>query len=584
MLDRGKNAAMPTELRFAYFFWGQTILLIFVCIAETLCWRETRNPISQAGIFIALTAGSLGLIISFACHRLALTPLRDSLTRLAAKAREVLRGPARAAESQGNLLDDLSASMRQIEHSLVESRTTEQTLLRNVVDVICIIDINLNFISVNPSVERAWGYKPEELVGKNLSAFTSEAEGELLLRLVAQSEKSIEQIIFETTLRTRDGSTLDLLWSAHWSASEGGLFCVAHDITQRKSVERKLQESERNLRAVLEKLPVGVLTYSDGGGIDFANDRARDILKEPTILDNSNNVHKYISEDVLSDALRPSVLPVGGAAAKELDMRRQDGTIFKAEVSLALLQVATVQKTVLLFVDVTEREELERLRNDVVAMVSHDLRTPLTSINLILLMADEGDLGELSETGKQLFGRCRQEIERLMQMVNDLLDAERSRSGKLIKRPVLSDVRKLVDDSCAAVLHFANAHQIELRCDITELQVVADANLIVQVMVNLLSNAIKFSTPGQSVEISAKRSAHRIRLEFSDRGRGVPAEKRALIFERFQQVESTDRTKTGGAGLGLAICKLIVEEHGGEIGIDERPGGGSIFWFTLPAQ
>jgi signal transduction histidine kinase len=173
---------------------------------------------------------------------------------------------------------------------------------------------------------------------------------------------------------------------------------------------------------------------------------------------------------------------------------------------------------------------------------------------------------------------------RLMRLVGELLDLEKMESGTIPINPVPCLLSQVIRDSINAVAALAKSKQVQLESDFPDIELVFDADRISQVMINLLSNAIKFSYPDQVVQIKVSQRPTEIEIQVIDKGRGVPAEFKEAIFERFQQVESDDSKARGGTGLGLAIAKAIVERHGGKIGLDSKYGEGSTFWFTLPCD
>jgi len=215
--------------------------------------------------------------------------------------------------------------------------------------------------------------------------------------------------------------------------------------------------------------------------------------------------------------------------------------------------------------------------------VSHELRTPLTSLRGSLGLLTLGVLGELPGPAREVVSIAERNTTRLVSLINDILDLERIQAGQLAldQRPtplaaVLRSARETVDA-------LAGQHEIAIEVPDADDLVLGDHDRLVQVAVNLLSNAIKFSPPGSPVLVEARREGHMVRVSVSDRGRGVPATLREAIFEPFRQVESNDARLKGGSGLGLSICRAIVEQHGGTIGVEAHDGPGATFWFTLPA-
>ncbi|MGH9551022.1 MAG: sensor histidine kinase, partial [Terriglobales bacterium] len=236
--------------------------------------------------------------------------------------------------------------------------------------------------------------------------------------------------------------------------------------------------------------------------------------------------------------------------------------------------------------DVTEKKRLENMKREFMAMVSHDLRTPLASLQMIHTLLANGVYGELPDAAHKNVQQAEATTGRLIGMVSDLLEMERLDSGTLDLVCDSVEVAPIVSEACDSVRAFADQHKVALLNSVgEEIQIYADRDRIMQVLINLISNAIKFSPEHDAaVEIQAVNGASSMNVKVAvlDRGRGVPEALRAKIFERFRQVSREDKKKQAGAGLGLAICKMLVESHGGTIGVDDRQGGGSIFWFTLP--
>ncbi len=233
--------------------------------------------------------------------------------------------------------------------------------------------------------------------------------------------------------------------------------------------------------------------------------------------------------------------------------------------------------------DVTERKLGERAKDEFVATVSHELRTPLTSIRGSLSLLEHGVVGELPAEAHELVEIARHNTERLLLVINDILDLEKLSSGKLELALRAIEPARLLTSAVQAIRGMAGAAGVEIRVlACADEPVLADEGRVIQVLNNLLSNAIKFSPRGARIEVHAQPSgADRVRFCVIDQGRGIAREHHDRVFERFKQVDASDSRERGGTGLGLAIVKSIVEEHGGAVGLDSAPGRGSTFWFEL---
>jgi signal transduction histidine kinase len=229
--------------------------------------------------------------------------------------------------------------------------------------------------------------------------------------------------------------------------------------------------------------------------------------------------------------------------------------------------------------------ESERVKNEFLSIAGHELRTPLTSIRGSLGLLEGGVLGELPEDATHMISLALTNTDRLVRLVNDILDIERMAAGKLELEPAPVQADALIAQSLQALQGSADAAEVRLqqvRCEASSMTALADGDRIVQVLVNLVGNAIKFSDPGGVVSVAVEQNAEGALFTVHDRGRGIPASKVDGIFERFQQVDASDSRMKGGTGLGLPIARGIVERHGGRMWVQSREGEGSTFYFTLP--
>ncbi len=229
-------------------------------------------------------------------------------------------------------------------------------------------------------------------------------------------------------------------------------------------------------------------------------------------------------------------------------------------------------------------DDAARRKQELMSMVSHDLRSPLMSVEITLSSVSDGAFGELPESFIDPIGRSRRNTTRLIELINDLLDIEKLESGRLsmlFRECKLSDI---FDRAFEAVAASAEQKMIDIDMEDLETSFQCDPDRLTQVLINLLSNAIKFSPVGASVEVRALKTAKMLELSVSDQGRGVPDQLKESIFDRFRQVEKSDGERGKGSGLGLAICKAIIEGHSGNIGVEDRPERGSRFWFCVPLE
>ncbi len=234
--------------------------------------------------------------------------------------------------------------------------------------------------------------------------------------------------------------------------------------------------------------------------------------------------------------------------------------------------------------DITERRKIEQMKNEFISTVSHELRTPLSAIRGSLGLLDGGVAGPLPEKAGSLVHVALTNCERLVRLVNDILDIDRIESGRLRFAMKSIDLMELIDHAIEANRSFALTYRVSLehRDRLDHIMVRGDPDRLHQVLTNVISNAVKFSPKGELVVIRTCLVRGKIRVEVVDRGPGIPEEFRSRIFLRFAQADSSDTRQRGGSGLGLAISKAIVQAHGGEIGFTTEMGRGTTFYFDLP--
>lgn len=264
---------------------------------------------------------------------------------------------------------------------------------------------------------------------------------------------------------------------------------------------------------------------------------------------------------------------------------RKDGSTFPADfTSNPIKEGRQLIGRAIVFRDVSEQLQIDRMKYTFISIVSHELRTPLTSLFGSLRLMDSGSMGAVPERMQPLMGIALRNAERLIRITNDILDLERINSGIMTLEPKDCALDSLMQRACEMVDGMARELDVKLEPHPSAEQVWADADRVVQILTNLLSNAIKFSPPGARVSIEATRQEDLVLLRVSDDGPGIPEEVQPTLFKYFQHVDSTDAREHGGAGLGLAICRLLVEQHGGQIWVESAPGQGSTFYFTLPTK
>jgi PAS domain S-box-containing protein len=266
---------------------------------------------------------------------------------------------------------------------------------------------------------------------------------------------------------------------------------------------------------------------------------------------------------------------------------RRDGAEITAEMTVGLVGTGDGVFFSVFLHDVSERKEVERMKNEFVATVSHELRTPLTAISASLSLLADGMAGELPADAQGLVGVASASTERLVRLIGDVLDIQKMEAGQMDYHRVDRPVAPIVAGAVAAMDSFAGQAGVRVAFEAgpgaDALRAEVDRDRLTQVLTNLLSNAIKFSEPGGEVLARLDAQGDTLRIAVIDHGAGIPAAFHERVFQRFAQADSADSRKNGGTGLGLSICRTIVEEHGGRIWFDSVEGEGTSFFVALPA-
>lgn len=267
---------------------------------------------------------------------------------------------------------------------------------------------------------------------------------------------------------------------------------------------------------------------------------------------------------------------------REANIALQQRTRVIDLIGLLLAAVMTILAIGKTLRDESRRREVERMKDEFISVVSHELRTPLTAIRGSLGILNSGKIPVDQPQGKRMLEIAVSSTDRLVRLINDILDIERMESGQLEMKKVNCDVAETLQAASEIIQPIAERSNVRIEAEAKASKVLADPDRLVQMLTNLLGNAIKFSPEGSVVKLAAEQLDGNVVFTVTDHGRGIPPEKREMIFERFKQVDTSDARDKGGVGLGLAICRSIVAQHGGRIWVEDGKPSGSVFKFTIP--
>ena len=390
----------------------------------------------------------------------------------------------------------------------------------------------------------------------------------------------------EYRILAKDGS---MRWVSDHKTSffkEDGSFIgvdgIVYDVTGHKLAEEKLRKSEAKNRSILNAIPDLIFVYhKDGTFLDFVPAEHVDLFVLPSEF-LGRKVYEVLPAEVAQTTMNnlEQTLQTGDIQIFEYQLPIQN----KIRDFEARLVAIGEDKVLAISRDVTERKEMDLMKDQFVSTVSHELRTPLTSIHGSLGLILGGAAGELPPQTKGLLDIAYNNSERLTRLINDILDIEKIESGKMEFNFQPLELMSLVEQAIEANHAYAEQFEIEfvLKGTLPDAKVNADSDRLMQLFANLLSNAAKFSPPNDMVEISVSRHDKAIRVAITDHGPGIPEKFRSRVFEKFAQADSSDARQKRGTGLGLSIAKAIVEKHGGKICFDTEINVGTTFYFDLP--
>lgn len=351
--------------------------------------------------------------------------------------------------------------------------------------------------------------------------------------------------------------------------------------------EQALQRERRQLQAILDNAAEGILTLDEDGRVTSINRAVRHIFQ----LERTEILEIPFAR-LLAPACRQSFerymegVTTGGQSAEyiELTALQGDGTEFPLELGVTSIDLGGAAIRIAVLRDITERKKVERMKNDFIATVSHELRTPLTALQGALGLMRSKVVSELSPSASELLAIAENNSERLLELINDILDIERIEAGR-----IQMDIHPLALKAQlqeALEMNRQLSTQYDVRMTLHDLEedcyVNADASRFQQIMTNLLSNAVKFSAAGREVQVAVYPGQHKIRVVVRDEGCGIPEQFKEHVFDKFSQGDNTDARQHAGSGLGLSISKALIEQMGGEIGFVSQEGKGSEFFIDLP--
>ncbi|EAR50324.1 two-component hybrid sensor and regulator [Oceanicola granulosus HTCC2516] len=490
-------------------------------------------------------------------------------------------GVSVVAVCAGLVATRLRAQTAPREPSETEKQLAHEVRALNAHAIVLVADSRMRIVHVNDRFVEASGFTRSELVGRPTSwiylSNDQKTHGEICRHIFDGKTWS-----GETRLRCKDGTyrwtQTTIIPRLDENGKVIGTVGIRTDITASKTASE-----ERDIVSALHRLSDAVVMFSaDSFRILYLNETAMSLLdwneaRYPT--KRMFDIDFEHDPDEVRSVLQKLVN--GTANSLSFEIRLSDRP-FLANLQL-VRPAAGEARFVAILRDLSEREEMDRAKNEFISTVSHELRSPLTSIKGAMGLVLSGAAGEISPKAAELVEIAHRNADRLVLIVNDILDLEKIAAGRMEFTLERHDLMVILREARAANNAYAERFQVKIsvRPPAAPAWANVDADRILQVLTNLLSNAAKFSRPGSEILATVSTEGGRHTVSVTDRGVGIPQEALATIFERFQQVDNPGHNAPRGSGLGLSIVKAIVESHGGSVSVDSTPGEGTTVSFTL---
>ena len=449
--------------------------------------------------------------------------------------------------------------------------------------MVCLTDNDAKMFHINDKMLETLGYKAEELVGKP-AGVVYDGEHFEVFQEIRSGLAAGRPWSGETRLKHKDGSTVwtqaTVIPHLDSNGNLAGSISIRNDITSAKmdAEQKDLHESLHKLGDEIYILDVKTLSYLYMNEASMARlGLSENDYRQKSLLDDDHQIDEQ--------KFRSRVQPL---LSGEADHINYPDVIGGTHYEVRIQKVSTFagqQKLLVVLRDTSEQAEIERVKAELLSTISHELRTPMTSIKGAMGLLLSNAAGDLPQKARDMLSIAYRNADRLVMIINDILDIEKIAAGQMEFDLKLQPLVSVIDEAIAANEQFANRFDVAVETHDLDSKAYAnyDFGRTLQVLTNLLSNAAKFSPPGGKINVRMEQDRGQIRISVQDFGPGIAKESQKRIFERFAQVAKTANSVVASTGLGLHISRAIMEQQNGAIGLDSEEGAGSTFYVEFPA-
>ena len=479
-----------------------------------------------------------------------------------------------------------------IKAALEQSEARYRAIVEEQTDLVCQFSREGQISFANPAFCRLFDICEEDAIGRTFISYVCEADRLSVQRQLHTCSRTHPTTAFECRSPRHNRKNRWIQWDVRSIFDKEGRLArfqsVGRDITARKIVEDALQQSEEKLRLTTNALPALIAYIDPQEHFQFVNQTYEEWFARPCDrVVGGGALEEMLGQTIYNEIQEPLRSAFSGEKKTfEGEWLCGDGQI--RDISATFVPHIDGSGAVIglfsLIIDISDRKAIEHMKEEFLSVVSHELRTPLTSIHGSLKLLATGRLGELSPDGEDMIHIADENCDRLVGLINDLLDFRRLKSGKIVLYRQAWTAGGAIQKAATIMQGMADRHNIFIETAPASVPIWAEPDLVIQVITNLISNAIKFSPEGSTIRIDAQPRGNEVLFSVRDRGKGIPANLLESIFDYFQQIDDPMTRQKGGTGLGLAICRNVVELHGGKIWAESVLNRGSTFFFTLPQE